>query len=92
MKLVVEKKIDGKQFFEVVEADNASQAVNKCDGLSFDENGKPVMDNREIGYVGVYEIGQINLLDLQAEKIAVHGFYQKKLKEIGINPVTFEKL
>lgn len=92
MKLIVEKLVDGKKEFEVVDAENAAQAVNSCDGLSFDESGMPIVDDRKIEYVGVYEIGQINLLDLLADKNAVHSFYHKKLKEIGINSTTFEKI
>lgn len=92
MKLIVEKLIDGKQVFEVVNAENVAQAVLSCDGLTFDENGLPEIDDREIGYAGVYEMGQINLLDLLADKNAVHSFYRKKLEEIGIDSITFKKL
>lgn len=92
MKLLVEKLVDGKQEFELVEADNASQAINQCDRLKFDNTGKPVIDGREIGYVGVYELGQINLLDFQLDKNAIHTFYHEKFKSLGIDPITFEKI
>lgn len=91
MCMLFEKLVDGKQEFEVVDAENAAQAVNSCDGLTFDEKGMPIVDDRKIGYVGVYEVGQINLLNLLDDKNAVHSFYHKKLKEIGINSTTFEK-
>lgn len=92
MKLAVEKVIDGKQDFEVVEADNAAQAINLCDGITFDENGNLIPDDRSIGYVGVYELGQTNLLDLVDARNEVHAFYRKKLNEIGIDSTTFEKI
>lgn len=92
MKMVVEKLVDGKQEFEVVEAENAAQAVNACDQLKFNDEGKPVIDKGIIGYVGVYEMGQINLLDLTAEKTAIHDYYQEKFRSLGIDPDTFEKI
>ena len=92
MKMAVEKVIDGKQEFEVVEADNAAQAINRCDGITFDENGNFIPDDRSIGYVGVYELGQTNLLDLVAARNEVHAFYRNKLNEIGIDSTTFEKM
>lgn len=92
MKMIVEKLVDGIQEFEVVEADSAAQAVNACDGLTFDDKGKVIVDNREIGYVGVYEMCQTNLLDLQADKNAIHSFYRDKLKSLGIDSTSFETL
>lgn len=92
MKMVVEKLVDGEQEFEVVEAENVPQAINMCDKMVFDSEGEVVHDNRSIGYVGVYEVGQTNLLDFISDRNAVHSFYNKRLKEVGIDSTTFEKL
>lgn len=93
MKMLVEKLVDGKQEFEVVEAESAPQSMNQC-SLSFfiDKEGKPVVTEQDVSYVGVYEIGQTNLLESVDKLFNVHKFYRNKLQGLGIDPDTFENL
>lgn len=82
MMYAVEKLVDGKQEFEVVNAESVPQAINQCDLLQFDENGKPIAYENEIGYVGVYELGQTNLLDFIADKNSLNQFYLKETEKL----------
>lgn len=93
MKMLVEKLVDGKQEFEVVEgAENASEAINQC-SLNFfiGEKENVVTESKEVAYIGVYEVGQTNLLEHTEDIANVHRVYHDKLVELGINPLTFEK-
>lgn len=93
MKLLVEILVNDKTEWEVVEADNAAEAINQIRlGFSFDSNGKPIINDDEIGFMGVYEISKINLLEFMSDVSNVHSFYHEKLKGVGINPLTFEPL
>jgi hypothetical protein len=93
MKLLVELLVNNKTEWEVVEANSAEQAINQSRlGFSFDSNGKPIITDDEIGFMGVYEISQINLLDFTCDVSNIHSFYHKKLTGLGINPLTFEPL
>ncbi|MGJ0869966.1 hypothetical protein ACR76M_12480 [Enterococcus innesii] len=84
MKMLVEKLVDGKQDFEVVDADCASQAINQC-SLNFLIRERDNVDqkNEEVAYVAVYEIGQTNLLEhtnvrkIQAYSITISTQYTK---------------
>ncbi|MDT2697958.1 type III secretion system protein PrgG [Enterococcus casseliflavus] len=93
MKMLVEKLVDGKQDFEVVDADCASQAINQC-SLNFLIRERDNVDqkNEEVAYVAVYEIGQTNLLEHTDDIFRIHRFYREKLEELGIDSTTFEKL
>ncbi|EPH88359.1 hypothetical protein D922_03979 [Enterococcus faecalis 06-MB-DW-09] len=93
MKMVVEKTIDGIQKYEVVEADSAPQALNQCNLDRFlDENSDSASYNQEVVYVGVYEMGQTNLLE-NIEHIAnIHRFYREKLIQNGFDPDTFQQV
>lgn len=93
MKMLVEKLIDGKQDFEVVDADNAPQAINQCSSNFFiDEKENVVTNDEEVAYVAVYEIGQTNLLEHTEETFRIHRFYREKLEGLGIDPLTFERM
>ena len=50
-----------------------------------------VTESKEVAYIGVYEVGQTNLLEHTEDIANVHRFYHDKLVELGINPLTFEK-
>ncbi|EGP4894547.1 type III secretion system protein PrgG [Enterococcus faecium] len=93
MRYAVEKIVDGKHVFEVVEAENAPQAMNQC-SLDFfmNEEGKLESTEQEVAYLGVFEISQSNLIEEMAHVADVHSFYHKKLTELGFDPMTFEKL
>lgn len=89
MKLLVEKLVNGKTEFELVHAENAPQAINKCgSGLFLEEDELPT---DEVGFMGVYEVGEANLLSEATSISNIHAFYHKKLEELGIDPLTFEK-
>lgn len=91
MKLLVEMLVNGQTEWEVVEAENAPQAINQSQvGFSFDENGELVVNDDEISYTGVFEICETNLLGFLAKEAEIHRFYHKKLEKLGINPLTFE--
>ena len=91
MKLLVEMLVNGQTEWEVVEAENAPQAINQSRvGFSFDENGELVVNDNEISYTGVFEICETNLLGFLAKEAEIHRFYHKKLEKLGINPLTFE--
>ncbi|EGO2587839.1 type III secretion system protein PrgG [Enterococcus faecalis] len=91
MKLLVEMLVNGQTEWEVVEAENAPQAINQSRvGFSFDENGELVVNDDEISYTGVFEICETNLLGFLAKEAEIHRFYHKKLEKLGINPLTFE--
>lgn len=91
MKLLVEMMVNGQTEWEVVEAENAPQAINQSQvGFSFDENGELIVNDDEISYTGVFEICETNLLDFLAKEAEIHRFYHKKLEKLGINPLTFE--
>lgn len=93
MKMAVEKLVDGVQEFEVVEADNASQAINQCSMEFFlDEERNPFPSEQEVIYVGVYELGQVNLLEAVSNNAETHRFYHKKIKQLGFDPISYEKL
>ncbi|HDV6603278.1 TPA: type III secretion system protein PrgG [Enterococcus faecalis] len=90
MKLLVEMIVNGQTEWEVVEEENAPQAINQSRvGFSFDENGELIV-NDEISYTGVFEICETNLLDFTVKEAEIHRFYHKKLEKLGINPLTFE--
>lgn len=89
MKLLVEKLVNGKTEFELVYADSAPQAINKCDTGSIFEAEE--LKTKELGFMGVYEVGETNLLDLVTRISDIHSFYHKKLEELGIDPLTFKK-
>ena len=93
MKMAVEKLVDGVQEFEVVEAENASQAINQCSMEFFiSGDGDPFPSEQEVIYVGVYELGQVNLLEAVSHNAETHSFYHKKIKQLGFDPITYEKL
>lgn len=93
MKMIVEKLIDGVQEFEVVEADSAPQAINQCSrNALFDDEGNPFQENQEVEYVGVYELGKVNLLEAVTKNANIHRFYHNKIKQLGFDPITYEKL
>lgn len=93
MKMVVEKLVDGKRAFDVVEeVENASDAINESNlKLFISEEGTKVKETKNVEYVGVFEVGQVNLLEDMTEVANVHSFYRKKLEELGFDPSTFEK-
>lgn len=93
MKMVVEKLVKGKRAFEVVEeVENANDAINESNLKMFLlEQDNKVTDTKDVEYVGVYEVGQVNLLEDMTEVADVHSFYRKKLEELGFDPSTFEK-
>lgn len=93
MKMIVEKLVDGVQEFEVVEADNASQAINQCSrNALFEDEGNPFQENQEVEYIGVYELGRVNLLEAVTKNVNTHRFYHNKIKQLGFDPITYEKL
>ncbi|EJR9792817.1 type III secretion system protein PrgG [Enterococcus faecalis] len=91
MKLLVEMIVNGQTEWEVVEEENAPQAIIQSrGGFSFDENGELIVNDDEISYTGVFEICETNLLDFTFKEAEIHRFYHKKLEKLGINPLTFE--
>lgn len=93
MKMAVEKLVDGVQEFEVVEAENANQAINQCSMEFFiTGEGNPFPSDQEVYYVGVYELGQVNLLEAVSKNAEIHRFYHNKIKQLGFDPITYEKL
>lgn len=78
MKLLVEMIVNGQTEWEVVEAENAPQAINQSRvGFSFDENGELIVNDDEISYTGVFEICETNLLDFTVKEAEIHRFYHK---------------
>ncbi|EOJ78486.1 hypothetical protein WO9_02943, partial [Enterococcus faecalis EnGen0369] len=56
MKLLVEMIVNGQTEWEVVEEENAPQAIIQSRGdFSFDENGELIVNDDEISYTGVFE-------------------------------------
>ncbi|EGO2510611.1 type III secretion system protein PrgG [Enterococcus faecalis] len=93
MKLLVEMIVNGQTEWEVVEAENAPQAINQSRvDFSFDENGELIVNGDEISYTGVFEICETNLLNFLAKETEIHRVYHKKLEKLGIKPLTFENL
>ena len=63
MKLLVEMIVNGQTEWEVVEEENAPQAIIQSRGdFSFDENGELIVNDDEISYTGVFEVCETNLL------------------------------
>ena len=93
MKMVVEKLVNGKRAFDVVEeVENANDAINESNlKLFISEDGTKKKETQNVEYVGVFEVGQVNLLEDMTEVADVHSFYRKKLEELGFDPSTFEK-
>lgn len=78
MKLLVEMIVNGQTEWEVVEAENAPQAIIQSrGGFSFNENGEHVVNDDEISYTGVFEICETNLLGFLAKEAEIHRFYHK---------------
>ncbi|NRD95137.1 type III secretion system protein PrgG [Enterococcus faecalis] len=91
MKLLVEMIVNGQTEWEVVEEENAPQAIIQSrGGFSFDENGELIVNDDEISYTGVFEVCETNLLDFTVKEAEIHRFYHKKLEKLGIDPLTFE--
>lgn len=87
MKLLVEMEADGEKRLEVVEADSPSEAMNKTT-YSF-LHGTVI---KELYYLGAYEVGEYNLFEDAAKRNDIHKFYMDKIKELGFDPITYEKL
>ena len=69
MKLLVEMIVNGQTEWEVVEEENAPQAIIQSRGdFSFDENGELIVNDDEISYTGVFEVWETNLLDFTVRK------------------------
>ena len=69
MKLLVEMIVNGQTEWEVVEEENAPQAIIQSRGdFSFDENGELIVNDDEISYTGVFEVCETNLLDFTVRK------------------------
>ena len=90
MKLLVEMIVNGQTEWEVVEEENAPQAIIQSRGdFSFDENGELIVNDDEISYTGVFEVCETNLLISLLRKQKSIDFITK-IRKARINPLTFE--
>lgn len=92
MKYVVKETVDGESRYSVVEADNPNEAALWGGVDMLTEDGRELVEKHEVSLIGVYEMGHTNLLEAIDKNFETHRHYRNKIKELGFNPDSYEKL